>query len=591
MTTKRKKTVPLPLVAVILVLVAGLIYGYGPGDWFGADQVEAVGGAPVRRGPLTISVIQRGNLEAKNSVKLRCDVEGRTTILFLEPEGSFVQEGQVVAELDASNLVDRLVTQDIAVQNADAAFIKAKQDRTIQVSQNDSDIKRAEQNLEFARMDRGKYLDGDWPQQQKKAEEDIILAEEELAQAAETFEWSQKLYDKGFYTRTQLDRDDLSMRRNGINVDRAKRAKELLEQFDNKKRLLELDGAVEEAVRELERVKLQAAARLVDHDASVRTSEARLSLETENLAKLKRQVEAAVMRAPVSGMVVYGRTEGGRMGGGEPIQEGTEVRERQEIITIPREGGMIVEASLHESVLKSVQLGQPCLIRVDALPSQVFHGTVEFVALLPDRASWWANPNQRLFKTHITIDDGTSEMRPGTNCSVEIVIDELLDTLFVPVQSIFVRDGKTVVFIQNGADPEVREVEVGPASEKWVSLKSGVQEGEIVLLSAPAGFHAESPVVNGKDDADPPPPVMPGGAPDAMRNRAGQGQQVPAGTGAGGGGMAPAEAGAGGRQMPEGMRPGGGRPGGSGMRPGGGDRSMPEGRRPGGGERGAESGG
>jgi len=35
-------------------------------------------------------------------------------------------------------------------------------------------------------------------------------------------------------------------------------------------------------------------------------------------------------------MVVYSRTEGGRMGMGEAIQEGTQVREGQEMLTIPR---------------------------------------------------------------------------------------------------------------------------------------------------------------------------------------------------------------------------------------------------------------
>ncbi|RMH02567.1 MAG: HlyD family efflux transporter periplasmic adaptor subunit [Planctomycetota bacterium] len=491
--TRRRRS-PLPLILVLLAAGAALAWGVGPGAWFAAEEAAIQAGAPVRRGPLDITVVQRGNLAAKNSVVLRSEIEGRTTILFLEPEGTFVEAGQVVAELDASALEDRLVAQDIAVQNAQAAYTKAVQDRTIQISQNDSDIARAEQDLEFARLERTKYLEGDWPQQLKKAEEDIILAEEELAQARQTWEWSKKLYDKGFYTRTQLDRDELTMNRSQVNVERARRAKELLEQFDDPKRRKELNAAVVEAERELERVKLQAAARLVDHDTAVRTAEARLALEKEKMEKLQRQVEAATIRAPISGMLVYGRTEGGRMGGGEPIQEGTEVRERQEIATIPREAGMIVEASLHESVLKMVEVGQDCLIRVDALPDQTFHGKVEFVALLPDRQSWWANPNQRLFKTQISIADGSPEMRPGMSCSVEILVDRLEDVLYVPVQSIFVVGGKTVVFVvgPNG-EPEPREVEVGPASEKWASIVAGVEEGERVLLSAPPGFRAEAP--------------------------------------------------------------------------------------------------
>ncbi len=470
---------------------AGLAFlfllGIGPCGWFRGDSSTGLLGAEVRQGPLTISVVQRGNLSAKNSAKIKSEVEGQAAILYLIEEGTFVQKGDLVAELDSSGLEDRLVAQDINVQNSQAALTKGEQDFRIQQSQNTSDIAAANQNLDFARTDLKKYLQGDWPQQLQEAEEDIILSTEEQAQAKDRLEWSQKLYDQGFLTRTELETDQLQFNRNKIGLEQSNRRKSLLLEFDNPKETARLNAAVEEAQRELERVELQAAARLVDDEAAVRTARAKLKLESEKFAKMTGQVAKAKLYAPEDGMVVYARTEGRYGQSGDLIQEGSSVRERQEIMTIPRAGGMMAEVSLHESVIQKVEVGQSCRITVDALPGIQLHGTVDFVALLPDKGSMWANPNQRLFRSLIAIKDANEEMRPGMSCSVEIVVAEIADTIFMPLQAAFQKDGQSICFV----DGNPRPVSLGRSNEKWVEVLDGVELGDMVSLSPPPDFLTE----------------------------------------------------------------------------------------------------
>src|SRR4029079_12685734 len=99
-----------------------------------------------------------------------------------------------------------------------------------------------------------------------------------------------------------------------------------------------------------------------------------------------------------------------------------------------RTNGLIVEASVHESVLKRVTVGNHCKIRVDALPEREFDGSVRFVSLLPDKNSCWANPNQRLYRSEIQVENPIPEMRPGMNCSLEIIAERIGDCLSVPLQ-------------------------------------------------------------------------------------------------------------------------------------------------------------
>ena len=482
---KRKQRSKLPV--IVLVLVAGAVgaYAFGPDEWFGDDEVRAIAGAPVRRGPLAITITERGNLSAKDAVSLRSELEGRAAILSLIPEGTMVEEGTVVAELDTASLLEKRVLQEITVANAEAAHTKASEALEIKSIENESLVARAELEVSLAATGLEKYREGDWPQEKQKAEEDILLAEAELKQAESKRDYSMQLETKGFLTRSELEADELAYSSKHVKLDQAKRALELLAIYEFPMQIATLQGDVEDKQRELRKVKLQADSQLVDKETDLRTAVAKLALERERYEKYDSQIEKAVIRAPVAGMVVYGRESGGRMRGSEPMSEGTEVRERQEIISIPRAGGMVAEASIHESVLKQVEVGQSVILRVDAMPGEQFHGRISFVAVLPDQNSWWANPNLRLYKTEVAIDDATAEMRPGMSVSIEILVEEIDDTLYVPLQAVNHRRGENVCYVTNGGAPEPRVVQVRQSNAAWVAIASGLKEGETVLLSPP----------------------------------------------------------------------------------------------------------
>jgi HlyD family secretion protein len=471
---------------IVLFLGAGS-FSANRWGWFAARNESPLEGATVKRGPLKLSLTARGNLKAADSVSLKSEVEGRTTILFLVPEGTHVNVGDLVCELDATALVDKRFQQTLAVSNAEASFVKAKQNFEIQESQNGSDIARAVQKLEFSEEDLKKYLEGERASEFEKAKESIELAKEEAARAEDKLIWSEKLAQKGFLTNSELEADKLARNRVAVALTQATRELDLLERFQLPRKESELRAALEEAHREKLRVELQAKAHIVDFEADVRTSEARFQLEQEKLKRIEAQIEKARIKSPRAGLVVYAQRDNDE----PPIQEGTEIRERQEIVTIPNAAGMIVQSKLHESVLKQVKIGQSCNIKVDALPGQVFEGRVSFVALLPDQNSWWSNPNTRLYRTDIEITSKSEEMRPGMSCAVEILVEEVPDTIYVPLQAVFRRKQDNVGFVSKHGSIESRIVTVGRQNEQWVQILTGLEVGETVLLSAPIGLAGE----------------------------------------------------------------------------------------------------
>jgi HlyD family secretion protein len=479
------------LVLVLVTLAALVASSMSSSSWSANPASIAGQGVPVRRGPLRISVTTSGNLEAADTVRLTSGVEGRTTILTLAPEGSAVKEGEIVCELDATALVERRIEQAIRAGNAEATLVKANQARAIQESQNRSDLDSAQRAVVFAGEDLQMFLEGERALELEKGQQAIDLAHEEAQRAKSRLGWSEELGQKGFLTSSELEADRISEHRAAIVLQQATRELELLERYRLPRRESELRAALAEARLEDERVKLQASARMVDFDSDVRSSQASLALEQEKLARLESQIEKARLRAPRDGYVVYAQ----RDNDDPPIGEGVEVREREEILAIPSSDGMRAEVKLHESVLKQVAVGQECTISVDALPGTRLTGRVDFVAILPDQNSRWSNPNLRLYRCEVAVTSDSPGLRPGMSCALEILVEELTDALYVPVQAIH-RDGtRNLAFVAGDDGVETREVEIGRYTQLWVQVLSGLSEGETVLMQPPAGF-APTPVAS-----------------------------------------------------------------------------------------------
>src|SRR5262245_28314954 len=110
---------------------------------------------------------------------------------------------------------------------------------------------------------------------------------------------------------------------------------------------------------------------------------------------------------------------------------------------------------------------------------------------MADQNTYWANPNLRLYRTEVSLEDPVNEMRPGMSCAIEILVEDIQDALYVPVQSVFRRAEDTLAFVVHGGEGEERSVEVGRYNDRWVQVVSGLQEGETVLLTPPADFTQE----------------------------------------------------------------------------------------------------
>lgn len=439
----------------------------------------------VNRGPLTISVTESGTIQSRERVIVKSEVEGRLAILWLIPEGQQVQKGDLLIELDASGLEESKVEQQIRSMNAEAAFIRAREQLEITKNQSLADVSKATLDLRFADLAQIKYIEGEYPQELQKAEAEITLAREELQRAEDKLGWSKRLADEGYLTRMEWQADELAARRAQIDIELAEGKLALLKDYTHKQKIEELVSNVEQMKMTLDRVKRRAAADIVQAEADLVAKKSEHERQQLRLDKLLEQLEKCRIIAPADGMVVYVTTGAGRRSNEEPLREGQEVRERQDLIYLPTATSMMAEVRIHESSLRKIKSGQRARVTVDALPERVFSGHVERIAILPDAQNSWLNPDLKVYQTEIYLDGNATELRPGMNCRAEIIIDEYDEAIYVPLQSVLRIDGESVVYVPGPNGPEPRRVDAGLDNNRMVHILGGLEEGDQVVLTPP----------------------------------------------------------------------------------------------------------
>jgi len=483
-------------VAAIVVIVVGVLCAFAFAMTRTVGLGIARGAQPtfcVRKGPLTISVVESGTIKSLEQVSLKNEVEGQTTIIYLIPEGTRIKKGDLLVELDASRLQDDLIQQQISVDNAEAAFIRARENLAVAKNQAESNISKAKLDYQFAQEDVTQYVEGLHPQEIKEAEVNITLAKEELERAAEKLKWSERLYEEKYISQTELEADRLTHNRAQLNHELAVASLELLQEYTSQRKLAELESDVEQMQMALERVKLQANADTVQAEADLKAKETELRQQRSKLEKTEAQIAKTKIFAPRDGLVVYATSvQGGGRHRMEPLQEGQAIRERQELIYLPSAESMMAEVQVHESSLEKVRIGLPVRVSVDALPGQVFKGRVAKIAPLPDAQSAWLNPDLKVYPTEIHLENTNQELRTGMNCQAEIIVEQHADALYVPVQAVLRIGGEPTVYLREGNDFAPVPIKIGLDNNSMVHVLAGLEPGQEVMLTPPLDAEAEA---------------------------------------------------------------------------------------------------
>ena len=449
------------LVIVCIIFVLGAVSAFRYFNLFANDSSvpSSVIFEEVKRGVFLHEVTDRGNVESAQNEDIRCNVESMSGVLivWIIPEGTAVEEGEVLVRLDSSNLEERLANQEILVLNTEAAKIQAAAD------------------LRVAELALDEYEKGTLVKERITIRNKILKVQEDKDRAIDNRDYTKKLYAQGYVSDLQLKADDVRLEQLQNDLESAEKEKFVLEEYTKPKMFEQYSANIETAKTQ----KLSA--------------ERRNSIETTRKNYLEKQVAYCTIRAPKAGQVVYASPSGPFRRDNEIIKEGNTARERQVLLRLPDPKQMQVAGMVNEASVSLVKVGQPATITLQAMPNQVFNGTVKQVNDYPEPDGFMGSMAKE-YKTIITMDgldnlppNIRAGIRPGLTAQIKIdVTDPSIEDMpiLVPVQTLFENSGKYYCITCDNGKWEKVEVEVGATNDKEVVIKSGLSEGTRVVQGA-----------------------------------------------------------------------------------------------------------
>lgn len=175
----------LGLLAVGLLVIAGMLVGTR------TEETADLFVAP-ERGPFEVTVTATGELKAKNSVQIYGPSGARQARIFeikilqLVPEGTVVEKGDFVANLDKSELTSRLQDTQLSLQQATSKYTQTKLDTSLTLSKARDELVNLQYAMEEARLRREQSA-YEPPSTQRQTEIDYEKAERAHAQATKNY--------------------------------------------------------------------------------------------------------------------------------------------------------------------------------------------------------------------------------------------------------------------------------------------------------------------------------------------------------------------------------------------------------------------
>jgi Cu(I)/Ag(I) efflux system membrane fusion protein len=168
------------------------------------------------------------------------------------------------------------------------------------------------------------------------------------------------------------------------------------------------------------------------------------------------------------------------------VREGIFVTPATEVMSIAKLDRVWVIAEVFEQQSSWVKPGQEATVELDYLPGETFNGTVDYV--YPE-----LDPKTRTLRVRLRFDNADVQLRPNMFARVAIAAEGFGSVVNVPREAV-IRGGsmnRVVVALGKGRF-EARPVRIGIESGDRVAIRSGLDEGETVVVSGQFLIDSES---------------------------------------------------------------------------------------------------
>jgi len=444
------------LIPLIIILLLAAIGYFGYRAIQARQQANTISNlqtVTASRGSLTATVGATGTVRPNQSAVLTWETSGNVEQVSVQV-GQVVTAGQALASLAQSSLSQNIILAQSDLINSQTQLndLQNSQSSTTQALQALNTAQQAVYDAERAlvRFDQQRYKDD-----LERAQEVVVDKQDALDQAQKDFD-PYKDWDPSNSTRQTYEQ-----------------------------RLTDAQIAYDEAVRQVNELELQHQTAQANLDtANARLADAQraydrvkdgpnpddITVLQTRIAAAQATLDMAKLTAPFAGTV----TE-------VDVQPGDQVAPGSLAFRLDNLDRLLVDVLVSEVDINSVQVGQTVNLTFDAILDKQYNGQVSEVAPVGDIIQGVVE-----FKVTVELTDSDQDVKPGMTAAVNIVINQINDTLLVPNRAVRVVDGQRVVYIlSNGQLQEVR-VTLGASSDTESQVTGGeLKVGDQIVLNPP----------------------------------------------------------------------------------------------------------
>ncbi|MBQ5722174.1 MAG: efflux RND transporter periplasmic adaptor subunit, partial [Bacteroidaceae bacterium] len=245
---------------------------------------------------------------------------------------------------------------------------------------------------------------------------------------------------------------ELNLEKAGIALERAK------EQIENRRR-----------IQQEEQKQMQLS---IDED------EARLKEAHETLDKLS-------MVSPSDGIAIISHNWSTQ----NKYQIGDQMWPNNTLMQLPNLSKLKTKININEVDISYITRDLRVEVKPDAFSDSTFTGRVIHVANLAVNKD--NNSNIKVFPVEILLDQANKNLLPGLTVSCRVVIDEIEDVQYIPLEALHTEGNIKYVYRRKGGEYERVEVQTGLTNSDYVIITEGLKRNDHVALIDPTKLEEE----------------------------------------------------------------------------------------------------
>ena len=435
--------------------------------------------AIVKREPFKLKISTYGTLEASNFVQIKSSIMGQVKLIEIIPEGSRVEKGQIVARFDITTLMDSMNDLIFRINQSEAILAKNKKELEVFKRESKDAIEKIKKSIQIAKINIRDEKFGSGKVKENEFKHSIIKGRRELELVREELSDFNSLFKKGYISKRERDKIENGFKDTKESLEILKEKLKNYRKYEWTKGISEKEIKLKELKEELESKKVQNSFELDNRKIQVSKAKNSLLQYGKRLEKVKKDITLCDVRTPIDGIALYkniSRSADKR----KYIEIGDTLWQSQAFIQIPNTDKMIVKTYTREVDLNKVKVGMSVEVYLDAYPKKVLYGIITYIDTIADSTE--KDKYIKKFKTIITIKNTEGFLRSGMSARVDIVYDEVKDSLTIPIDALHYNQEKYFIYVDNGKDGERREIEIGRMGTKYIEIKKGLKEKEVVLI-------------------------------------------------------------------------------------------------------------